>query len=69
MNLFLYEIFQILAISENHSNFDKITWMMSASFPLRAYSGDIKSKSGLLASFVMDAAACNSFCKAQECWD
>ena len=37
------------------------TCIMSASFPLKAYSGAIKSKSGLLASFAIDAAACNSF--------
>ena len=41
----------------------EITCNISASFPLKAYSGAIKSRSGLLASLVIDAAACNSFYK------
>ena len=40
--------------------------MMSASFPLKAYSGDMKSKSGRLASLDIDAAACNSFYITQK---
>ena len=42
------------------------TCMTSASFPLKAYSGDMKSKSGRLASLDIDAAACNSFYRTQN---
>ena len=37
------------------------TCITSASLPRKAYSGAIKSKSGLLPSFAIDATACNSF--------